>query len=109
FPRGMRGLAGTRGSDYGQTASAADYTRHLNDETLVIIHIETAEAVDHIDEYLAIDDLDVLFIGPSDLSQSYGVPGQQNHPDVQAAMQRVVDAAKGTDKLIGTMVTDVNG
>ncbi|MBC7809536.1 MAG: hypothetical protein H7175_00215, partial [Burkholderiales bacterium] len=51
-------------------------------------------------------DIDVIFIGPTDLSHSYGAPGNPEHPDVQAAMQRIIDAVEGTDKILGTIVRD---
>ncbi|MBZ0287343.1 MAG: 4-hydroxy-2-oxovalerate aldolase [Anaerolineae bacterium] len=104
-PRGMRGLASSRAADFGMTVPLKDYVAQANRETLVIVHIETMEAVNRIDEYLAIDDLDVIFIGPTDLSQSMGLPGERTHPDVIAAMMRVVEAVKPSGKFLGTMVS----
>ncbi len=54
----------------------SECVEQANRETLVVIHIETAEAVDRLPEIAAIDGIDVIFIGPTDLSQSYGVTGQ---------------------------------
>lgn len=108
YPRGIRGLAGTRAADYGQTGTLGDYVQQANAETLIIIHIETAEAVDCLPEIVAVDGLDVIFIGPTDLSQSYGVPGQPGHPSVQAAMGRILDTVKNSGKnlAVGVMVTN---
>ena len=72
-----------------------------NRETLTVIHIETLEAVNAIDGYLEVDDLDVLFLGPSDLSQSMGLAGRKGHPDLVAAMDRVAAAVAGSDKILG--------
>lgn len=105
-PRGIRGLAGTRAADYGQLVGYPDYVKIANAETMIIVHIETVEAVEHIDEIVAVEDIDVIFIGPTDLSHSYGAPGNPEHPDVQAAMQRIIDAVEGTDKILGTIVRD---
>jgi len=100
-PRGVRGLAGSRASEWGMGESIGDYTQRANRETMVIIHIETIAAVDAVEEYLAIDGVDVLFIGPTDLSHSLGHPGNPGHPDVAAAMQRVVDAVVPSDTALG--------
>jgi 4-hydroxy-2-oxoheptanedioate aldolase len=100
-PRGNRGLAGVRASDWGLTESVGEYTARANRETMVIIHIETATAVDAIEKYVEIDGVDVLFMGPTDLSQSLGVPGQIDHPDVVAAMNRVAEVVVPSDKVLG--------
>lgn len=100
-PRGIRGLAGSRASDWGFGESVADYTARANRETMVIIHIETAEAVAAAADYAAVDDVDVLFIGPTDLSHSLGHPGDVSHPDVVAAMETVAEAVVPSDKVLG--------
>ena len=100
-PRGIRGLAGSRASEWGLNEPIGEYVKRANRETLVVIHIETQDAVDAIDAYLAIDGVDVLFIGPTDLSQSLGYPGEVKHPDVLRAMGRVADAVVGSDKTLG--------
>ena len=100
-PRGIRGLAGSRASEWGIREPIGDYVTRANRETLVVIHIETQDAVDAIDAYLAVDGVDVLFIGPTDLSQSLGHPGDLKHPDVLRAMDRVADAVVGSGKTLG--------
>ncbi|MCH7642604.1 MAG: 2-dehydro-3-deoxyglucarate aldolase, partial [Chloroflexi bacterium] len=77
-PEGMRGLArGTRAGDYGFLGDGPDMVKALNDETLVCIQIEDREALDNLDEILEADGVDVFFVGPSDLSQSLGHPGDR--------------------------------
>jgi 4-hydroxy-2-oxoheptanedioate aldolase len=100
-PRGIRGLAGSRASEWGLREPIGEYVQRANRETLVVIQIETQDAVDAIDDYLAIDGIDVLFIGPTDLSQSLGHPGDLRHPDVLAAMDRVADAVVGSGTTLG--------
>jgi 4-hydroxy-2-oxoheptanedioate aldolase len=100
-PRGERGLAGTRASEWGLNEPLSAYVERANRETLVVIHIETQEAVDRIEEYVAIDGIDVLFLGPTDLSQSLGHPGESNHPDVVAAMERVARVVAPSSKTLG--------
>lgn len=105
-PRGIRGLAGSRASDWGFGESVAEYTARANKETMVIIHIETAAAVEAAADYTAVDDVDVLFIGPTDLSHSLGHPGELSHPEVVAAMERVAEAVVPTDKVLGIYAGD---
>jgi 4-hydroxy-2-oxoheptanedioate aldolase len=107
-PRGMRGLAGIRAADLGQTIPLGEYVQRANAETMVIVHIETAEAVSRIDEYLNIDGLDVIFIGPTDLSHSLGLAGQKDHPAVVAEMDKVVAAVSKTGVALGTMVNNAH-
>jgi 4-hydroxy-2-oxoheptanedioate aldolase len=90
-----------RAAGYGQDVSLPDYIKQANDQTLVVIHIETANAVEQIDTFVNIDSVDVIFIGPTDLSHSLGYPGQPDHPVVQKAIDRVIDAVKGTDLALG--------
>jgi 4-hydroxy-2-oxoheptanedioate aldolase len=100
-PRGERGLAGTRASEWGVHEPLDAYVERANRETMVVVHIETREAVDAIEEYVDIDGVDVLFLGPMDLSQSLGHPGKPGHPDVVAAMDRVADVVVPSDKVLG--------
>ena len=100
-PRGQRGLAGGRASDWGVTEPIGDYTRRANEETMVVVHIETTEAVAAIDDYLTVDGIDVLFLGPTDLSHSLGHPGEVDHPDVVAAMEHVAAAVAPSDTVLG--------
>ncbi len=101
WPRGVRGLAGSRASEWGMTEPIAAYTERANRETLVVIHIETIQAVDAVEDYLAVEGVDVLFIGPTDLSHSLGHPGDFSHPDVVEAMDRVAAAVTPTDTALG--------
>jgi len=103
-PLGRRGLAGSRASDWGMEESIADYTQRANRETLVVVQVETQAAVDAIEDLVAVDGIDVLFIGPTDLSHSLGHPGDLSHPDVVAAMDRVADTVLAADKALGIFV-----
>lgn len=105
-PMGSRGLARVRAADYGLTAPLSEYIQRANAETLVVVHIETSQAVDKLDEILAVEGLDVIFIGPNDLSHSLGAPGQIEHPEVQAALHRIVEAVGEAEVALGMMVND---
>src|SRR5665213_3993808 len=74
-PRGKRGLSGSRVNRFGQVPFS-DYVRRANEETLVIVQIESGDAVDRIDEIVAVPDVDVVFIGSTDLAQDLGFVGQ---------------------------------
>src|SRR5258708_151484 len=104
-PRGIRGLAGIRAADFGQAGNFGDYVQKANAETLISIHIETIDAVNHLEDMVKVDGLDVIFIGPTDLSHSLGVPGQAQHPTVQAAIQRIIDIGLKSNVAVGIMVT----
>jgi len=100
----VRGLAGVRASTYLQTMNYTEYVEAANRETMSIIQVETKESVDDIDAILAVPDVDVVFIGRTDLSQSLGVPGQITHPTVEDYVERVFKAAEDTDVHVGVLV-----
>lgn len=105
-PRGIRGLAGVRAADYAQTVPFGEYVQQANAETLVVIQIETVEAVERLEEIVQVDDVDVFFIGPTDLSHSFGFPGQLRHPTVQEAMDRIAATVGRSNAALGTFVGD---
>ena len=69
---------------------------------LIIIQLEGKEAIKDIDNILKVDGIDVVFIGPYDLSQSLGVPGQLSHPLVIEAMNNIVKRARELNIVVGT-------
>ncbi len=88
-PRGVRGLnGGNLDGDYGMTP-LAQYCERSNRETFVAIQIENREALDNVEEIARIPNVDLLFIGPADLSQSLGITGQFDHPRLREAVERV--------------------
>ena len=100
-PQGMRGLAG---SDVRSRYGLANLQTHMaeaNAETALIVQVEHGEAVPEAEEIASIDGIDVLFVGKMDLSQSLGVPGQVNHPSVEAATVRVAEACRNRGKALG--------
>lgn len=106
-PRGHRGLAGTtRAAGYGQTMGLADYMALANREVLCMPMIETAAGVENVEAIAATDGVDVLVIGPSDLSQSMGHGGNRNVPAVQQAIDHVIARAKARKKWVSLPATD---
>ena len=92
-PRGQRGVNGTGVDGRYGSLPGSDYFAKANAETFVAVQIEHAAAVEEVERIAAVPDLDLLFIGPADLSQSLGVPGQWEHPRLWAAVERVARAA----------------
>jgi 4-hydroxy-2-oxoheptanedioate aldolase len=72
------------------------------------VQVEDAEAVDCVEEIAAVEGIDVIFIGPADLSQSYGVPGQLKHPKIIEAIERSVAACEKHGIYCGTPGLDVD-
>ena len=72
----------------------------------LFVQIETAAGVDAAAEIAAVDGVDGVFVGPSDLAASMGVLGQQTHPDVVAAVLRTFDAVRGAGKPVGVNAFD---
>ena len=103
-PRGSRGLAATRSAGFGIQAPIGDYVRQSNLETLVVVQVESAEGVANVEELAAVDGVDVIFIGPTDLSHSLGHVGNPSHPEVQTAMQRIAEVVTASDKALGIFV-----
>jgi 4-hydroxy-2-oxoheptanedioate aldolase len=99
-PIGERGLSRyVRAGDY---VGGDDYTERQNEETTVIVHIEGEEGVENVGEVAEVEGIDVLFLGPYDLSQSLGIPGQVRDPRVEAKMEEVCERVEGTDAIVGT-------
>lgn len=93
-PRGCRGYNGA-GVDGGYgSMSAADYAARANSDSLVILQIENATALAEVEQIAAVPDVDLLFLGPADLSQSLGILGQWEHPRLWEAVERIANAAK---------------
>jgi len=100
-PAGVRGVSvSMRGNRYG---TVADYQKRVNDEIVVAVQIESPHAVDDVDEICAVEGVDAVFIGPSDLAASLGRLGDASHPEVQDAMRRVIDRARAANVAVGIL------
>jgi 2-dehydro-3-deoxyglucarate aldolase len=100
-PQGVRGVSvGHRGNRY---ATVPDYFDMANDNVCVIVQIESRQAVESIDAILAVDGVDAVFVGPSDLAAAYGHLGNAAHPDVQQAIAHVFERAQAAGKPSGIL------
>jgi 4-hydroxy-2-oxoheptanedioate aldolase len=103
-PQGERGLCRfVRAANYSSVPSD-EYIPKANKETVVIIHVEGVEGIKNLREILKVPGIDVIFLGPYDLSQSCGFPGKVNHPLVVEKMEEAVGIAKEAGVKIGTFI-----
>jgi 4-hydroxy-2-oxoheptanedioate aldolase len=107
YPKGERGMCRyVRAGDY----TAVDKAEHFgttNESILTIIHIEGVKGLENLPSILKCDGIDVIFLGPYDLSQSCGVPGQVHHEKVVKRMEEAVALARKSGKVVGTFVETV--
>ena len=104
-PGGQRGVALlTRGARLGTVSHAG--VAALNDDIVGIVQIESPSALAAADELASIDGVDVLFVGPADLSHSLGIPGQFSNPTYQDALRSVVAACRAHGKAPGILLYD---
>jgi 4-hydroxy-2-oxoheptanedioate aldolase len=101
-PQGQRGIDGANPDNPYCFMPMAPYLTAANEHTLMMVQIESPGAVDQAEAIARVPGVDVLFVGPGDLSVLAGVPFQFNHPIVEDALRRVADAAKRAGKWWGT-------
>ena len=102
-PIGYRGMFGGR-----QSFGVADYFHQANDQTMVVVLLEEAEALRNLDEILQVDNIDVFFVAPSDLAQTMGHIGNPGHPDVQRAIDESIARIIAAGRVPGTLANDEN-
>ena len=106
-PDGVRGTAKmVRVAEFGKNFEA--YRSTLKERLIGIIQIETMEAVDQVNDIARIEGVDVLFIGPSDLTIRMGIFNQFDHPDYRNAIEKVSEAARNAGKTAGILLQDVS-
>lgn len=104
-PRGVRGV-GSALSRSARWNRVDDYLASADTHVSLTVQIETAAAVEAAAEIAAVDGVDAIFVGPSDLAASMGLLGQQSHPDVIAAVTRTFDAAHAAGVPVGVNAFD---
>ncbi|MEA2662126.1 MAG: 4-hydroxy-2-oxoheptanedioate aldolase [Chloroflexota bacterium] len=102
-PRGMRGMAGGRRS-YG----AVDYHREANENVLTAILLEDVAMVPHLPDIVQVEGIDVFYVAPGDLSQSMGLTGQTDHPDVRRVVNDSIATIVTSGKVAGALVNETN-
>ena len=104
-PAGTRGL-GTSMARAAQWNRVPGYLHQANDEICLLLQVETATAMENLDAILAVDGVDGVFIGPSDLSASMGHIGDAGHPEVREAIGHGLASIKAAGKLAGLLCMD---
>jgi 4-hydroxy-2-oxoheptanedioate aldolase len=102
-PQGVRGMGGARASRWGRYPN---YSREANAQVCLLVQLETQQALDNLEAIAAIDGVDGLFIGPSDLSASMGHVGNAGHPKVQTAIEDAFDRINRAGKAAGILTPD---
>ena len=102
-PLGTRGISGnTRAGSYGIQDSAA-LMETANDRTMLVVQIESPQAVENLDEILQVEGVDVFFIGPRDLGTSLGYFNNASHPEVKKVIATIEEKVLGAGKVLGTV------
>lgn len=99
-PIGRRGMAQARAAHFGLD-NDEQYYEDANRETLLLVQVETREAVEHLPSILAVPGIDAILIGPLDLSQSLGHPGQIDSPAVRAVTERIIQQTRNAGLPVG--------
>ncbi|PRX09540.1 UNVERIFIED_ORG: 5-dehydro-4-deoxy-D-glucarate aldolase [Martelella mediterranea] len=100
-PEGVRGVSvSQRSNHYG---TVPDYMKLVNENITVLVQIESPQAVEAADEIAAVDGVDGLFVGPSDLAAGFGHLGNPSQPDVQKAIRHVFSVAESHGKTAGIL------
>jgi len=107
-PSGMRGVCRfVRAADYS-SMDRYQYFQEAN-EAVVILGLEGTEAIHNVDEIIAVEGADIVFVGPYDLSQSLGVTGQIDHPQVAEKMVEIINKCLPKGIAVGTFVETIEG
>lgn len=104
-PLGQRGFGPRRAGAYGRDGGI-EWMQHSNREVFTGVQIENLSALAVVDDIARLDGLDSIVLGPYDLSVALGYPGEIGHPEVQAAMKRIISAARSAGKRVGTGLAD---
>jgi len=105
-PLGIRGVAvSTRATDYGRIQN---YLPNAHLDTCVLVQIETKAALEQIEAIAAVEGVDGIFIGPSDLSATSGHLGNPKHPDMQAAIRDAAARIRAAGKSAGTLTANAD-
>ena len=103
YPQGNRGVCRyVRAAEYS-SLEKSQYFKEAN-KAMIILQIEGIEGIQNLDEILSVPGIDIIFIGPYDLSQSLGLPGNVHHPKVIEQMKLIVKKAQNANVAVGTFV-----
>jgi 4-hydroxy-2-oxoheptanedioate aldolase len=105
---GERGLSVfTRAGDY-YARDGVNHTDDQNDDTTVVVHIEGQTGLNNLDEIMTVEGIDVLFLGPYDISQSLGMPGDVRNKTVEDALRKAATDARAQGRAVGSYAKDID-
>lgn len=105
YPLGDRGYTPfTRAGKFGLNAQG--HAERINEKSFVVVNLEGKEAIEDIENIASVEGVDVLFVGPYDLSQSLGIPGQVNDPRIFECISKAVNVAAANGKICGAFAND---
>lgn len=107
-PMGKRGLAFPRASGYGLGGPLGEYMVAANEATLVVVQIETEEGIQNLEDIAQVEGVDVVFLGPTDLSVVLGFPGESNHPKVREVIGELTSRILAVGKIPGTIARNLD-
>ncbi|EDL65583.1 HpcH/HpaI aldolase family protein [Bacillus sp. SG-1] len=108
-PLGKRGAAfSMRAAQYG-TVPIYEYLEHANQQSLVCIHIESGKAMENLEDILSVEGIDIVYIGPTDLSVSMGYGGRVDHPEVLKSIDKIYKVAKEHGVKVGIHTKNKEG
>ena len=102
-PQGIRGMAASRASRWGRHAN---YAKEANDQVCLLVQVETREGMRNLDAIAAVDGVDGVFIGPSDLSAAFGHVGDPWHPEMQDLIADAFRRIQAAGKAVGILTLD---
>jgi 4-hydroxy-2-oxoheptanedioate aldolase len=102
-PAGTRGVATARASRWG---SITDYMARADELVCLLLQVETRNGLQNLDEIMAVQGVDGIFIGPSDLAASLGHPGEPDHPDVVPVIEDAIARIKASGNAAGVLTAD---
>ncbi len=104
-PQGVRGVGSAlaRASNFG---TIKDYLKTANDQICLLVQVESRRGLKAIEEIAAVDGIDGIFIGPSDLAADMGALGEPSHPEVQAAVEKAIDKVVKSGLPVGILTFD---
>lgn len=100
-PMGHRGVSLSRPHTDFRKVDGRAYMEKANAETILACQIESRRGVENIEAIMAVEGIDVGFIGPNDMSQDYGILGQFDHPEIVSAFEKIIAAAAANGKWSG--------
>lgn len=106
-PLGERGMGLSRLHTFFEAGDAIDTMRRLNQEVLIALQIEHKDAIENLSELLTVPGIDAAFVGPADLSASFGKPGQSDDPEIHHAVARVIEVSRANGIIPGIHTSSV--